>query len=228
MVCEKVQPLSSSPSFWGLVLQITSLRISSLELLNISHLKQNTAETFIFSFFWCWFWYCSVYEFKVTGLWIWSTYPFNQFYIKEWIAVSVRWGRTVGKKISGNRKTEKVLYMLQPRVCISDQEGLVVTFHDTPRPGIYISWVGDLPCSSEKEDRRGEVEAFTFRSPPLRPPNWTIRWLYLCCLNLKAHWWLKDECSNFPSSCPPCAPSRTAGREGGTTAPEKGPNGPFI
>lgn len=61
--------------------------------------------------------------------------------------------------------------MLQPRVCISDQEGLVVTFHDRPRPGTYISWVGDLPCSSEREDRRVEVEALTFRSPPTQTPK---------------------------------------------------------
>lgn len=56
-------PLTQNPSIASLLVkrfsrsplpclsEVTSLKISSLELLNISHLKQNTAETFIFSFF---------------------------------------------------------------------------------------------------------------------------------------------------------------------------------
>lgn len=63
-------------------------------------------------------------------------------------------GEDSGKENVSKQKTEEVLYMLHPIACISEQEGLVVTFHGRPEPGTHISWDGGLPCSSEKEEGR--------------------------------------------------------------------------
>lgn len=63
-------------------------------------------------------------------------------------------GEDSGKENVSKEKTEEVLYMLHPTACISEQEGLVLTFQGRPKPGTHISWVGGLPCSSEKEERR--------------------------------------------------------------------------
>lgn len=149
IACEKVQPLSSSPSFWGLVLQITPLEMSSLGRLNISLLKPNNLKSLTFSF-------DAVFG---TAELIPSHKTVNLKYLPVSSALhqGADWswwglGESRGKEHARKQKTEEVLHH---SACISEQEGVVVTFHHRPRPGICISWVGVLPCSSEKKERRG-------------------------------------------------------------------------
>lgn len=155
IACEKVKPLSSSMSFWDFVTQISSLETSSWVLLNISHIKQKqTVETFPLLLFDAIF--CIVgFNHSKLQVYILSTCLFYQFYIKELIEVwGLGWGRTVGKKMSGNRKQKRCFMCLMPVGAFQIRKGswsYLIAESDRE----LISPVEFLVCSGLEEMRLG-------------------------------------------------------------------------
>ena len=62
-------------------------------------------------------------------------------------------GEGGGKENVRKQKTGAALHTLHPSTGISEQEGLVATFHGRSRPETHTSWFESLPFSSEKEER---------------------------------------------------------------------------
>ena len=159
IVCEKVQPLSSSMSFWDFVTQISSLETSSRALLYIGCLKQKTVETFpllLFDAIFC------IVGFNHSKLQVCVSKVlvcFTNFTLRSWQKFGDWGGGGQGERKCLETKQKRCLTCLTPAGAVQVRKGSwshLMAESDAE----LVSPVELLVCSASEEERRGRRFSF--------------------------------------------------------------------
>ena len=157
--CEKVQPLSSSMSFWDFVTQISSLETSSRALLYISCLKQKTVETFpllLFDAIFC------IVGFNHSKLQVYVSKVlvcFTNFTLRSWYKFGDWGGGGQGERKCQETKQKRCLTCLTPVGAVQVRKGSwshLMAESDAE----LVSPVELLVCSASEEERQGRRFSF--------------------------------------------------------------------